>query len=70
MDEVGLKKIFKYRLNCGYFFMVATTLVDLLLIELMSHLSHVQQMYSQPKHQTHELILCIQIVDTLVVFYA
>ena len=37
------------------------TLVDLLLIELMLHLSHVNQVYSQPIHLTHELILCILI---------
>ena len=48
-------------MNSGWFFWVATTLVDLLFIELMSHLSHVKQMYSQSIHLTHELILCIQI---------
>ena len=36
-------------------------MVDLLFFELMSHLSHVKQMNSQPVHLTHELILCIQI---------
>ena len=42
--------------------MVATTLVDLLLIELMSHISyHVKQMHSQPINLTHELILWTQI---------
>ena len=41
--------------------MVATTLVDLLFIELMSHLSQVKQMYGQPINFTHELLLCIQI---------
>ena len=41
------------------FLKVATTLVDLLFIELMSHLTHVKQMYSQAIHLTHELILCI-----------
>ena len=35
--------------------------MDLLFIELMSHLSHVKQMYSQPIHLTHELILHVQI---------
>ena len=39
----------------------ATTWVDLLFIELLSHLSHVKQMYIQPIHLTHELILFIQI---------
>ena len=34
----------------------------LLFIELMSHLSHVQQMYSEVIHLTDELILCIQIL--------
>ena len=33
--------------KCSSFFKVATTLVDLLFIELMSHLSHVKQTYSQ-----------------------
>ena len=36
-------------------------LVDLLFIELMSHLSHVKQMNSQSIHLKHELILCLQI---------
>ena len=44
-----------------YFLKVATTLVDLLYIELMPHLSNVKQMYSRPIHLTHELILCIPI---------
>ena len=35
----------------------ATTLVNLLFNEHMSHLSHVKQMYSQPIHLTYELIL-------------
>ena len=43
------------------FLEVAPTLVDLLFTELMSHLSHVKQMYCQPKHLAHELILCTQI---------
>ena len=42
------------------FLKVATTLVDLLFIELMLHLSHVKQI-SQSIHLTHELIMCIQI---------
>ena len=50
------------------FFKAATTLVDLLFIELMSHLSHVMQMYSQPIHLTHELTLCIQITRERVNF--
>ena len=42
--------------------MVAITLVDLLFIELMSHLSHIKQMYIQPiVHLTLELILYIPI---------
>ena len=44
-----------------FFKKVATTLVDILFIELMLHLSRVKQMYSQPILLTHELILCIQI---------
>ena len=44
-----------------FFLKVATTLVDLLFIELMTNLSLVKQMYSQSKHFTHELILWIQI---------
>ena len=43
------------------FLKVATTLVDLLFIELTSHFSLVKQMYSQPIHLTHELILWMQI---------
>ena len=35
------------------FYKVTTTLVDFLLIKLMSHLSYVKQMYSQPIHLTH-----------------
>ena len=50
------------------FLKVATTLVDLLFIELMSHLSHVKQMYSQLIHLTHELILCIQITSGRIYF--
>ena len=34
------------------FLKVATTLVDLLFIDLMSHLSHIKHMYSQPLHLT------------------
>ena len=41
----------------GLFLKVATTLVDLLFIQLMSHPSHAKQMCSQPMHLTHELIL-------------
>ena len=48
--------------------MVATTLVDLLFIELMPHLSRVKQMYSQPMLFTDELILCIQITRERVHF--
>ena len=44
------------------FFMIAPTRVYLLFIELMSHLSHVKQMFCQLIHLTHELILCIQII--------
>ena len=44
--------------NNNYCFLkVATTLVDILLIELKLHPSHVKQMYSQPVHLTRELIL-------------
>ena len=42
------------------FLKFATTLVNLLFNERMSHLSHVKQMYSQPIHLTHELILSTQ----------
>ena len=35
--------------------------MDLLYFGLMSHLSHVKQMLSQPLHLTHEFILCTQI---------
>ena len=41
---------------------LATSLLDLLLIELMLHLSHEKQMYSQTMHLTHELKLCIQMI--------
>ena len=37
---------------------VPITLVDILFIELMLHLSHVKQMFSRPIRLTHELILC------------
>ena len=40
---------------------VDTTLVDFLFIELMSDISHVKQMYSQPKRLAHEFILCMQV---------
>ena len=43
------------------FFKVAATQEDLLFLELQLHLSHVRQMYSQPIHLKHKLILCIQI---------
>ena len=36
-------------------------MLDLSLTELMSHLSHVRQMLSQPIHHTNEWILCVQI---------
>ena len=36
-----------------FFFKVATTLADLLFVALMSHLSRVLQMYSQPTHLPH-----------------
>ena len=42
------------------FFKFATTLVDLLFIQLLSHLSHVKQVYSKTLHLRHELKLCIQ----------
>ena len=38
------------------FFKAATTLLDLLHIELMLHLSHVKQMCSQPIHRKHDFI--------------
>ena len=46
-----------------FFQKVAIALVDLLFIELMSHLSHVKQIYSQPIHLAHELMFCVQRVD-------
>ena len=42
--------------------------MDLLFIELILHLSHVKQMYSQPLHLAHELILCIEITQGQVDF--
>ena len=51
-----------------FLFFFATTLVDLLFIELMLHLSHVKQMYSQTIHLTHELKSCIQIIRRRVDF--
>ena len=48
-------------LGDSFLLQVATTLVDILFIELMSHPSYVKQMYSPPMHLTHELIMCIQI---------
>ena len=41
---------------------VETTMLDLLFIELMSHLSRIKQIYSQPIHAKHLCtILCIRI---------
>ena len=55
----------KYLACCGRlnidFLKVATTLVDLLCIELMLHLSHVKQMYSQPVQLSNELRLLKQL---------
>ena len=50
------------------FLKVPTTLVDLLIIERMLHLSHVKQMYSQPIHLSLELILCTQLTGGKVDF--
>ena len=44
---------------------VSTTLVEPIFIELMSHLSHVKQMYCQP---IHELKMSIQISRGMVDF--
>ena len=44
-----------------FFLKVATTLADLLFIELKLHFSNVKEMYSQPKHLLHVLVLSIQI---------
>ena len=51
--------IFPITFFITFFLKVATTMVDLLFIELMSYLSQVKQMYSQSIHITHELILCV-----------
>ena len=60
--DLNMQGSFTHWLRIRRFFLkAATTLVDLLFIERMSHFSHVKQMYSQPIHLTHELILCIQI---------
>ena len=48
--------------NKRSFLTVVATLMALLFIELMLHLLHAKQMYSQPIHLTHELILCVQII--------
>ena len=50
------------------FLKVTTNLVNLLFIELMLNLSNVKQMYSQPIHLTHELILCLLITSGRVDF--
>ena len=39
----------------------ATTLADLLFIEIMLRFSHVKQMYSRPINLTRRLILCTEI---------
>ena len=44
------------------FFKFITTLVDLLHIELILHLSHLKQMCSQTIHLTHESEWCIQTI--------
>ena len=41
------------KVGFGLFFKVATTLVDLLCIELMPHLLHAKQIYSLPIRLTH-----------------
>ena len=47
---------------------VATTLVDLLFIELVLHLSHAKKVYGQPMHLSHELIFWWQITRKRVNF--
>ena len=47
----------EFETDYKYFFSeVASTLMDLLVIDLMLPLSHVKQMYSQPLHLSRELI--------------
>ena len=50
------------------FLKLATTVVDPIFSELKSHLLLVKQMYSQPLHLAHELILHIQITKGWVDF--
>ena len=50
------------------FLKAATKVVDPLFIELMLHLSHVQQMYCRPIQPKHGLILCMQNTRGRVVF--
>ena len=64
-DAVVVINSSRYNENTFFFFFFkyfATSLVDLLFIEHMLHLSHVKQMYSQTMHLTHELKLCIQMI--------
>ena len=49
-----------------FFLSFATTLMDLLFIEHMLHLSHVKQMYSQTIHLTHEFVSFIAITKRMV----
>ena len=50
------------------FLEVATKVVGPLFIELMLHLSHVQQMFCQPIQPKHRLLLCMQITRESVDF--
>ena len=62
-EKSGMAEDFIYRNGFDAYNLFLKTLPPhwwgLLFVGLMSHLSHVKQMYSQ--HLTHELILCIQI---------
>ena len=51
--------LFSFKTN---FFEGCITWVDLLSVELMWLLSSAKQLYSQPVHLSHKLILCVQIV--------
>ena len=70
LEFLSNEAIHKLLLQRGHnvFLKVATTLVELLCIELMLHLSPVKQMDSQPINITHELMLCIQITRDRVDF--
>ena len=52
-EIIARLKIYYAKLIMDNFLEVAATMVDLLFIELMLHISHLKQIYCQPIHPTH-----------------